>query len=596
MSFPAVWVPIQIEQYMIRNGGRWRAQNGRMVGEGLFFHYKALQSILWPNDDHHRWSDLILRTYCEEEITVITGCGDSGKTWGMSKLILCDYWTFADKTLWLISTTEGRGSELRIWGCIKDLFNAGREKFPWLPGVPLDFAKTITTDEIDDDKEFARSIRRGLIIVPCKAGGVVSGLAPYIGIKSPRLRHAGDEVAAMSDAFLNAYANWYGKEDFKGIMAGNFMETDDPLGVACEPEDGWESFIDSGKTQEWRSKFYGAKVLALDGRDSPNYDFPASASGRQKFPYLIGPKKLEGVLRTKGMDSWEWYSQCVGKPVQGMDIWRVFSKDFCRRHKAYDDAVWKNDKRVTLYSLDPAYGGGDRCVGRKLEFGEDVSGKQILLAHKPEIIKVVPNTKVDPEDQIAAYVFKRLSELHIAPFRCFYDSFGRGTLGFAFSKVFGHVCPVPVDSSARPTKRPVRFDMFVEELIGGQIKKRLKRCDEHYIKFITEMWFSTREAVDAEQIRGVDDETISEGCSRKFSEKNGKKEVEPKDEMKERTKKSPDLMDNLCIGVEGARQLGFRIERIVLENGSEPEEKHQWLEDLQRRQAELLKSKQLNYQ
>jgi hypothetical protein len=34
------------------------------------------------------------------------------------------------------------------------------------------------------------------------------------------------------------------------------------------------------------------------------------------FPYLISKKKLDGVIATKGMDSWEYWSQCVGKPVK----------------------------------------------------------------------------------------------------------------------------------------------------------------------------------------------------------------------------------------------------------------------------------------
>jgi hypothetical protein len=32
--------------------------------------------------------------------------------------------------------------------------------------------------------------------------------------------------------------------------------------------------------------------------------------------------------------------------------------------------------------------------------------------------------------------------------------------------------------------------------------------------------------------------------------------------MKERLKKSPDLMDWCCVALEGARQLGFQIQRI----------------------------------
>lgn len=572
---------IDVEFGQIRLGKTKLASYGRT----LFQHYRACFQILWPKDDLHRWSDLLLKSFCDEDITVIMGSSDSGKTDTMSKIVLVDYWCYPDKTLWLISTTEGRGSELRIWGHIKDLFNRAIQDGHPLAGHPIDHLKTITSDEIDEEGELARSLKRGLIVVPCKTGGLVSGLGPYIGIKAPRLRHCGDEIPAMSEAFLNAYSNWYGKEDFKGIMAGNFMETDDPLGVASEPEEGWDAFVDTGKTQTWRSKFYGAFVIALDGRDSPNFDQP----GEPRFRYLISQKKLDGVSKAKGTDSWEWYSQCVGKPVKGMDIWRVITKGFCEKNKALEDVIWKGSELKKGYGLDPAYGLGDRCVGRPFEFGLDLEGKTILRVGPPEIVVIKLSTGVDPEEQIAEFIKRRCDEIGIPYSACFYDSFGRGTLGFYFSKIMGMVVPVPVDSGQQPTNRPVRFDLYVEENDGS---KRLKRCDEHYTKFISEMWFSVREAVGSQQLRNLDVDTIKEGQSRKFTKNNQAKiEVEPKTDMKERLGRSPDLFDNLAVCVEGARQMGFRIIGL----GQEIEKKRgpDALDKLLRDQEQLAKRRQL---
>lgn len=584
---------LEIELGMIRLGAEELAN----VGHTLFEHYRKAQSLLWPSHDHHRWSDLILKTYCEEEITVLLGCSDSSKTFSMAKIILVDYWAWPDDTLWLVSTTEGRGSELRVWGVIKDLFNEARREYDFLPGNPIDYLKTITTEEIDEDKREARSLRRGIIIVPCKTGGLTSGLAPYVGIKAPRLRHAGDEIAVMSEGFLNAYANWYGKEDFKGIMAGNFMETDDPLGMASEPVGGWDSFIDTGKTQTWRTKFYGAMAVALDGRDSPNFDFP-SPSGVRRYKYMIGQKKLDETIKTHGQDSWQWYSQCVGKPAKGMDIWRVLTRDFCTKHRASEEVIWKGEPLIELYALDPAYGGGDRCVGRHLQMGLDLNDVQILLAHPPEVIPIKLGTEKDAEAQIAEYVFHRMKTLGVPPENCGYDSFGRGTLGFEFARFFGMKCPEPVDSGAQPTARPVRFDLYVEDNKKGYIVKgRLKRCDEQYKKFITELYFSSREAIDSEQIRGLDIETIREGCSRKFSRlPDGKLELETKDDYKERNRgKSPDFYDNFVIGVEIARRRGFRIIRLGKDvqnkTSTKPSPLDKWLEE----KAEFERSYELEH-
>lgn len=575
--------PLAIELYMVRRGDAWLKQRGR----SLFFHVKEAQKLLWPKDDHHRWTDLITQTICENEISTIMGCSDSTKTWTVSKFALTDYWSSPMETLWLVSTTEGRGSELRIWGAIKDLFNGARERHPWLAGNPIDYMKTITTDEIDEERFAARSLRRGLIVIPCKSGSTASGLAPYIGIKAGRLRHAGDETQVMSQSHLNAYANWFGKEDFKGINCGNFMETDDPLGVAAEPVEGWEEWNDTGKTQTWRGKFYGAAVVALDGRDSPNFDYPMP-DGQRKFKYLIGQKKLDAVRLTYGEDSWQWWSQCVGKPAKGLDIWRVVTQDFCRKRKAADPVFWKGATTM-LYALDPAYGGGDRCIGRRVELGNDTEGQQILFIHPPELVPVKPMGG-EPEEQIALFLKNRLNELKIEPRNCFYDSFGRGTLGFALAKLFGHVCPVPVDSSASPTRRPVRFDLWITTSNGD---RRLKRCDEHYTKFITELWFSVREAIDAEQIRGMDAETIREGSSRKFTRNNHNKlELETKEDYKERNHgRSPDLFDCVAIGVEGARQRGFKIKRLG--DAVAKAKGRDWLEQEVEKHQRLIHSRQL---
>ena len=579
-------LPLEIEMEMIRRGDAWLKSNG----SSLFFHFREAQRLLWPGEDHHRWTDLILRSFCENEISVFIGCSDSCKSWSMSKIVLVDYWTAPDLTLSLVSTTEGRGAELRIWGAIKDLFNLARDRHPWLAGNPVDYLKTITTEYVDESRREARSLRRGIIVIPCKIGGLQSGLAPFIGIKAPRLRHCGDELQVMSDAFLNAYSNWYGKDDFKGMMAGNFMETDDPLGVASEPADGWESFADSGKTQQWKGKFYRANVVALDGRDSPNNDFPHGPGIPARFPYVIGHKKLNAVLETHGEDSWQWWTMCVGKPARGMDIWRVLNRDFCRKHGASEEVVWKG--AVThLYSLDPAYGGGDLCIGRHLELGEDLRSKQTLFFHPAEIIPIKINMEQDAEEQIAEYVYRRMNTLGIPPENGAYDSFGRGTLGNSFAKLFGSKCPVPVDSSAQCTGRPVRFDLMMEEKDG---KKRLKRCDEHYKKFITEMYFSLREAIECEQVRGLDAESIREGCARKFTRnKDGKIELEPKDEYKERHHgRSPDRMDNAVIGVELARQRGFRIEHLAAR--VEKQKGPDWLETKISEYHEFTKGRQLN--
>lgn len=560
--WPGEYDDLKIEFECIKMGGRWQFPSGNWGGIGLFHHYRNAQSLCWPEDDHHRWSDLGLKAIVENDVTVFLGSGDSNKTYSMVRWALIDFWVDPEKTLILVSSTDVRGLELRVWGKMKELLNRAKDLWDWLPGQVLESKYSITPDKIDAANERGRLLQRGIICIPCIQGGRYVGLGKYVGIKSPRLRHVGDEIQFMGASFLSAYANWFGKPNFKGVMAGNPLDIMDPLGKAAEPIDGWTSMPAPTKTATWRSRFFNAFVVNFVGTDSPNFDYPQDQPPR--YDYLIGRKKLEAVAKTYGKDSLEWSSQCEGVMRPGLVGRRVITRELCRLHHAHDDPLWNGTSRTLIYACDPAYGGGDRCVGGWGEFGESSDGKPILCLHPPEIIPINLKLDVIPEDQIATYIKGRLLELGIPVENCFWDSFGKGTLGHSFATVFGSATPIPVDSGARPTKRPVRFDLFVEEDNGyGRMEKRLKRCDEHYSKFVTEMWFSVREIIQGDQMFGLPEDVMEEGCMREYCMVQGNKyELESKADTKERMGRSPDLMDFAAILCEGARQRGFKIQRL----------------------------------
>lgn len=587
LTWPEGWSELGIELNCIRKGGQWE-EKGKTCGQGLFHHFREAQSFAWPDEEHHRWSDLALKTIIENSVTCLLGCANSAKTNSMAKYALIDYWAFPKDTLWLISSTDYRGAEGRIWGRIKDLFNEAKQRFPALKGRALESKYCITTDEIDEAGIAARALTRGILLVPMKKGGVRAGLSAYIGYKAPRLRHAGDEVSLAPPEFLDAYANWT-SQSFKGIMAGNPLDPLDPLCIASEPKDGWESFVDEGRTQEWRSKWFDAAVIAFDGRDSPNFDFPITPSGKVRFPFLIGPKQINGVSQTYTRDSWQFYQQCVGKPMPGANIWRVITKKMCEEHGAFNEVNW-DGATTKIYGLDPAYGGDDRCVGAMAEFGlEAVTGKQVIKFGTPEIIPINPASRMEPEDQIAFYVNNRLRELNIEANNCFYDSFGRGTMGFAFARMMGANSPIPIDSGAKPTRRPVRYDLFVEEPDG---RKRHKRCDEQFSKLVTELWMSVRQAIESDQVRELPMDVAREFFMRNFRIVLGnKEELETKEDLKKRTNRSPDLADCTAYCLEGARQRGFKIKRSG--EAIESKKKPDWLDKQVALQEEFNQSRQL---
>jgi hypothetical protein len=69
-------------------------------------------------------------------------------------------------------------------------------------------------------------------------------------------------------------------------------------------------------------------------------------------------------------------------------------------------------------------------------------------------------------------------------------------------------------------------------------------------------------------------------------------ELETKDDTKKRMGRSPDLFDWLATAVEGARRMGFRIQRLGA-NVIIASDPLKWMNDKRKSMSKLLKSKQL---
>jgi len=589
MEWDAWMDELEIEFRFIRAGG-YIERAGRIHGKGRFHHYRRAMSLLWPEDDHHRWSDLMLRRKCEEDILVMLGAGDTNKTYSASRYVMVDYWAHPDNTLWLTSSTDERGAQLRIWGKMKELFNRARDRYPWLRGRVLESRLCITPEEISGGEE-GRLLTKGIIYIPCKRAENWVGLGAYAGIKptrNGRLGHAGDEVSFMHRSFLQAYSNWYGKPNFQGILTGNITDIEDPLGVAACPAEGWDSWQDTKKTQEWRSRFYNAWVIAFDGRDSPNFDYPAHEPIR--FPYLIGRKKIEGVTRAEGPDSDLMWIQCIGKPKKGAEQRRVINFELCERCLAFEKVVWAGGQVTEILALDAAYGGegGDRCVLIRLQFGLEDHGANVIAVHPPKIVPFKSGGP-PPEDQITSYCRDYAEEHSVPPSHFFFD--GRAKLASAMGRLWSTEVNV-VDFGGPATERPVSADEYIEDPVTKV--RRLKRCDEHYSKFVTELWFSVRYVILSRQMRQLPKEVAEEGCKRKYRYTKGNPpriEVETKLEMKERTTYSPDYFDGLVTGVEGARRLGFEIR--TMREGKSGDQSEDWLEKEYAKHQKFLKKHEL---
>lgn len=576
---------LAIEQYCIQKGGRWE-HKGKQCGEGLFFHYKRLQQLLWPEEDHHRWSDLILHEILQNRITSIMGAKDTGKTHGMAKYGLCDYICFPKDTLIIISSTQIQALELRVWGDLKDLFLRAKERYPDLiPGKAVNHLRGIFTDDLTGEDEI-RNFRRGIICVACiGSNNQWVGLDRFVGIKQKRRRVLGDEVQFMAQPYFDMLAN-LNKGDFKGVFVGNPIGQNDPLDKISEPKEGWDSFPEPDKTATWDNKFPEGRTINLVGTDSPNFDEP-----KNQYPYLLDETDIAYIESVWGPESEQMYNQALGKRKPGLSARKVITREMCKTFGAHDNAIWASERRMKIYAIDAAYG-GDRCVAGWCEFGLDPNGKQILRVPMPNIIPISIKSGKEPEDQIAEYIMQHCVQDDIPPSAVFHDSTGRGSLGTAIARVWS-ADTNPVEFGGNPTDRPVCSDLYIWD---DELKtKRLKRCDEHYSKFVTELWFSVRYAIEGRQIRELPMAVMEEGCIREWCRvKKDKIEIESKEDTKKRMGKSPDFFDWLSIILEGARRNGFNIARLENEQRQIAED-YAWKKQLRQQSVQLRRSYTLDY-
>jgi intein/homing endonuclease len=541
--YGAYWDPrkpqVMIELECLRLGGKWTDKEGHEMGMGMEYHYATLQRLLWPDHDDHRWHQLTLKEMVGYNVVVLMGPKSAAKTCDAAKFALCEYWIDPENTLVLMSSTDLRSLDLRIWGETKMLFEKARELHPYLAGHLIESKRAISTDDIDEDR--ARDLRKGIIAVPCVEGGKVMNLKKYQGIKQKRMIICADELAAMANSFLSAFSNLDSNDYFKAILMGNPNTMHDPLGRAAEPKGGWDGHMSPEKTDTWDTRFMGGRCVNLIGTDSPNFDFPDRK--RPKYPYLISQRTIDSTVAFFGKDSMEYHSQCVGDMQVSQLARQVLTRQMCEQFHAFDQVVWGSEKPQKIYAIDAAYG-GDRCVGGYIEFGKDVSGNQIISIHPPVIIPIRVNTLMIPEDQIVEFVMADCGRNGIDPQHVYYDATGRGSLGTSFARRWSDKIN-PIEFGGPPTDRPVCSDMYVWDSVKHV--RRLKTCKEHYIKFVTELWFSVRYAVEAGQVRNMPEDVLEEFCWRQWdSTKDDKKVVETKEEMKERVGRSPDLADWCC--------------------------------------------------
>lgn len=507
------------------------------TGEGRFEHSRNISKILWPRAfEWHSWSEQVDRKACESEYLCITGCGASSKSTTIGAYAL-KFWMAApmDSAVLMASKTIDN-SKKRIWREVARFYTlfsslVGGYKNAVLGQSPRPYICPIT--EPDRKKDEAH----GLYVIAMHGKELEKETAFLKGFHCRRVLVIADELdvleeggRALVDTFTDNLRTGTIEAQFIGL--GNDPSLFNALGDMMAPEPGKPITLNH---TEWTSA-KKVECLRLDAYESPNI------KGKDKWTGLVRQRDIDDLVQRKGENSPSVWIQLHGlHPPEGSSN-TVLSEAALIRFHAFEEVTWKRDV-ISSASLDPAFG-GDACIFRTFKRGADTSGSLKLKCDETLTIPIVANDPSTPPDyQIAKKVIELCKARSILPDEFILDATGVGR---------GVAAILQREWSPR----------IEQANFGGAPSDRVM-SDEHpipankeYDRQVTEYWFAIREFVEADMLRGLDQKSAVQLCSRTYEDKgtggSRKLAIQKKDEMLH----SPDEADALACYIELCRRKG----------------------------------------
>lgn len=532
------WWPKKIDQF---NRELYSFRNPMPVEKGGLpkeEHFWRIVSALWPEDGpkpfvRHPWAERMVEAACQNQYLAVAGCASSGKSDAYAIWAIVNFICAPADTMVLVTSTTLKDSRKRIWGSIRDYWQAA----PPLPGKLVDSMGLIRFD----DGTGGTSDKCGITLIAAEKKKEKEAVGKLIGFKNKRVIVIADEMPELSESILEASAsNLSLNPEFQFIGIGNPASRFDAFGILAKPKNGWQSI--SPLEDEWETE--RGLCIRFDGEKSPNV-----LTRKLIYPWIVTQAKIDEAKARFGENSLAYYRMFRGYWAPTGDDDTIYSETEIITAGADQDAVWLEEP-TKVAALDPAFtNGGDRTPVQFGLFGISREGIPTLMyTHRTLLQDDVTNRKKTRTEQIVAQFKELCEEEGVEPFCAAFDKSGAGG-------PFGDVVSMAWSSEVLG----VQFGGKASEL-PVSISDATLSCDR-YVNRVTELWFGAKELIRTGQLKGIDRELAKEMCSRKYSTQKGvglRMVVETKTDMKARTGESPDLADAAMILIELCRQrLGF---------------------------------------
>jgi hypothetical protein len=589
VNWPATLTDLEIELICYRDN-----HGTRKGGMGREKHFRNAVAILWPDLKWNHWLNDAVAAWCNFEVIGLTGGAAAGKTFSAALCSLVDWLSSPMDTTVILTSTTVPALRKRVWGDVKKLWNA----VPGLPGNLVDSSNRLEAYKGNDrsamfgiavkDGSVEKAVgniqgvhnQRVIVVIdemPQTPKAIVTAASNLSkGTKFFRFVGIGNAVSRFDQhgRMCEPIGGWSTVNEcmpywltkggiclhFDGLQSPNIVESE-PMPV--------ELLYASWSGHRRRSEF-AAKRKRLTEMNADSADFDALNEADQKsvqsapapedlhqqimanadpveiekvyvraigkpveHPYLTTANQVSDEEQRTSRDSVEWWMYVRGFwPPDGI-LKTVFTQTIIA--KLPESTLWREEQELVA-GLDPAFGGGDRCV---LSFGKIgvFLGNGLPGLFCMDSIEIRP--KVSSSEpvhfQIAQRVIEECKRRNVRP-DCFaMDSTGEG----------GGLADIITKTWPSPKIHRVEFGGSASDMVISRYDNRKAKLI--YSNRVTELWFTARQFAMNLQICGLDDDTAIELVSREYKLVNKTYTVESKTDMKARTGRSPDLADSFAV-------------------------------------------------
>jgi hypothetical protein len=503
-------------------------------GPGAYAHAKRAADMLWngnpqkPGIIWHPDCETALEEFCKigaKGEVLVSGSASGGKSFAAAIYSVLFWLCDQSNSAVLVCSTTLPGLRKRIWGEVRRLYLAIETIC-----APANYVESkLSIESVKGDA------KHGIFGVSVGAGDEAKALGRLIGFHVPRMCVIADELTDVPEAIVQAMTNLStGKKKAAFIGLGNAASYFDSHGKMCEPEDGWASI--NVNTDRWKTK-RGGVALHFDGFQSPNV-----LANRVIYPFLLTREDIAATARDYGENSPQmWRFRRGFWPPDGIEQ-TVLSESLLQRFAAMSKEPWADMDTQLWAGLDPAFGGGDKCLLSFAKTGKTARETNVVEFAETVTIKTDLTNPSPLHFQIANSVKEHCVKRGVNPRNFGMDVTGEG----------GGLASIIAETWS-PDFHQVEFGGKPSEMPVSEMNP--KTCREEYDRKVTELWYSFRVAVMAGQVRGLSPDAAKEFCIRLFSVEN-KIKLEKKTDMKLRVGRSPDAADSCCVLLDTIRSRG----------------------------------------